>query len=42
MPVKANPAIDYAHTLLPEGIERIPKRFAIVFRNKWMIKKQIT
>ncbi|MFI3142237.1 MAG: hypothetical protein R3Y27_08035 [Clostridia bacterium] len=25
-------------TLLPEGIESVPKRFAINFRNKWIIK----
>lgn len=25
------------NTILPEGIEKIPRRFAIVFRNKWMI-----
>lgn len=29
--------VDY-NTLFPEGIENIPKRFAICFRNKWMIK----
>ena len=26
-------------TLFPEGIEKIPKKFAIVFRNIWMIEK---
>ena len=25
--------------LLPDGIENIPKRFAISFRNKWMLKQ---
>ena len=25
------------HTLLPEGIETVPPRFAIEYRNKWMI-----
>lgn len=25
-------------TLFPEGIENTPKRFAICFRNKWMVK----
>lgn len=26
-------------TLLPDGIETTPKRFAISFRNKWMLKQ---
>ena len=26
-------------TLLPDGIETIPKRFAISYRNKWMIER---
>ena len=30
---------DDAYTILPEGIEKVPKRFAIVFRNKWMIQR---
>ena len=25
------------NTILPEGIETVPKRFAISYRNKWMI-----
>ncbi len=25
-------------TILPEGIEAVPKRFAISWRNKWMLK----
>ena len=27
------------HTLLPEGIETVPRRFAINYRNKWMLNK---
>ena len=27
------------HTILPEGIETVPRRFAINYRNKWMLKK---
>ena len=27
------------HTILPEGIENVPLRFAISYRNKWMIEK---
>ena len=30
---------DYSKTILPEGIENVPKRFAIDYRNKWMIKQ---
>ncbi len=28
---------DYSDTILPDGIETVPKRFAINYRNKWMI-----
>ena len=28
---------DFSDTILPEGIENIPKRYAIPWRNKWMI-----
>ena len=31
--------LDYSLTLLPDGIEAIPKRFAISGRNKWMIQQ---
>ncbi len=27
------------HTILPEGIENVPRRFAINYRNKWMLNK---
>ena len=30
---------DYSNTILPEGIETAPKRFAITYRNKWMIEQ---
>lgn len=30
---------DNSHTVYPEGIEAVPKRFAISFRNKWMIQR---
>ena len=29
---------DYSNTVYPEGIESVPKRFAIDFRNKWMLQ----
>ena len=32
-------AIDYAESILPDGIEAVPKRFAIDFRNRWMIRR---
>ena len=28
---------DFSNTMLPEGIEEAPPRFAIVWRNKWML-----
>ena len=30
---------DYFDTILPEGIETVIKRFAISYRNKWMIEQ---
>lgn len=30
---------DYFNTVYPEGIESVPKRFAIDFRNKWMVEQ---
>lgn len=30
---------DYLHSLFPDGIEHTPKRFAISYRNKWMINE---
>lgn len=30
---------DSVETFLPEGIECVPKRFAISWRNKWMIRE---
>lgn len=29
---------DYADTMLPEGVESVPKRFAIFWRNNWMLE----
>lgn len=31
--------IDPVHTIVPCGIENVPKKFAIIYRNKWMIEK---
>ena len=30
---------DYSDTILPEGIETVPRRFAITYRNRWMIEQ---
>ena len=30
---------DPTETFLPEGIETVPKRFAISWRNKWMVRE---
>ena len=30
---------DYSDTMLPEGIVEAPPRFAIVWRNKWMLRQ---
>ena len=37
LPTKKSEYDDYTNTILPEGIETVPKRFAISYRNKWMI-----
>ena len=37
IPTKKSEYARFTNTLLPEGIETIPKRFAISYRNKWMI-----
>ncbi len=30
---------DYTNTIFPEGLEKVPPRFAISWRNKWLIKQ---
>lgn len=38
LPEKNDPAaLPAEETLFPEGIETVPKRFAISWRNRWMI-----
>ena len=39
LPTKKSEYEDYTNTILPEGIETAPKRFAISYRNKWMIQQ---
>lgn len=37
LPRQKDSHCDTTHTLLPEGIENVPPRFAIEYRNRWMI-----
>ena len=39
LPAKKREYDDYTNSILPDGIETVPKRFAISWRNKWMIKQ---
>ena len=39
LPEKAPKEPYRLETILPEGIEAVPKRFAISYRNKWMIER---
>lgn len=41
LPTKKSEYDDYANTILPDGIETTPKRFAISYRNKWMEQANI-
>ncbi len=38
-PPKNIPGEDYSDTMLPEGIEEIHPKYAIVWRNHWMIRR---
>ena len=39
MPSKKTEYDDYSDTMLPEGIESVHPRYAIAWRNNWMIKQ---
>ena len=39
LPTKKSEYDGFTNTLLPEGIETAPKRFAISYRNKWMVEQ---
>lgn len=39
LPTKKSEYDDFTNTIYPEGIETAPKRFAISWRNKWMIEQ---
>lgn len=36
---KMNDFADYTDTIYPDGIENVPRKFAISYRNKWMIEQ---
>lgn len=39
MPSKKTEYDDYSDTMLPEGIESVHPRYAIAWRNNWMLKR---
>lgn len=42
IPTKKSEYDSFTNTLLPEGIETVPKRFAISYRNEWMLEQSDT
>lgn len=39
LPVHDDDTLPQAHTLFPTGIEHTPRRFAICYRNRWMVER---
>ena len=39
MPAKNSGPVDYSDTMLPEGIELVHPRYAISWRNNWMLQQ---
>ena len=39
LPTEKNKYDNLTNTIYPEGIESVPKRFAISYRNNWMIRQ---
>ena len=39
MPTEKDKEQDFSDTLFPDGLETVPRRAAIVARNRWMIEK---
>ena len=39
LPIEKNKYDNLTNTIYPEGLETVPKRFAISWRNKWMIQQ---
>ncbi len=35
--IPAESKVDFIHSIYPEGIEKVPKRFAIDYRNRWIV-----
>ena len=42
LPTEKNKYDNLTNTIYPEGLENVPKRFAISYRNKWMIQQADT
>ena len=42
LPKREELGIDYKESTFPEGLETVPPKFAIVHRNKWMLKRADT
>ncbi len=38
LPKQTDPFFEAYYTVLPDGIETVPRRFAIDYRNKWMVE----
>ncbi len=39
LPKGNDPSLDGSHTILPDGFEAVPPRFAIDHRNRWMLDR---
>lgn len=39
LPKGNDPSSDGSHTILPDGFESVPPRFAIDYRNRWMLDR---
>lgn len=39
LPKENDPLLDGSHTFLPDGFEAVPPRFAIDYRNRWMLDR---
>ncbi len=37
MPTKKDKTADYSDTIYPDGLENVPRRFAIDWRNRWLV-----
>ena len=39
LPKENDPSLDGSHTILPDGFETVPPKFAIDHRNRWMLER---